>query len=174
MPKVKKERTDWRDAALEHTHAARGLPVAPKGLGWVCLEYNHASPVAVVNYDEADAPRLPEREDSLAALGDFCSRCALPLFDARYRYDPAQDRLTRFETAPVNVYARRRAPTLGTGAVLSEEESVIGNVNTRVYHTPRCEYLPGGANHALLPSRAEAERQGFRPCPGCCAAQRER
>lgn len=47
---------------------------------------------------------------------------------------------------------------------------LIGNVGSRVFHSPRCEYQVRMKSNLLrypLGSREEALRRGFRPCAWC-------
>jgi competence protein ComEC len=47
------------------------------------------------------------------------------------------------------------------------ESYYIGNTNTKVYHSPDCNYLPKEENQIILKSKKEAEDKGFRPHEKC-------
>lgn len=48
-----------------------------------------------------------------------------------------------------------------------QDEVVIANRRSHVYHWPDCPRLPAPGNRLLM-TLTEAESQGFRPCPVCC------
>lgn len=46
-------------------------------------------------------------------------------------------------------------------------DKVIGNVNSKVYHSPSCTGLPYPKNRVYMDSWQEAEQKGYRPCGNC-------
>lgn len=56
----------------------------------------------------------------------------------------------------------------GTDNPAKETESIIGNKNSKVYHTPSCGNLPYEQNRIYFDSRKEAEAEGYRPHTACC------
>lgn len=50
---------------------------------------------------------------------------------------------------------------------IKKEAIVIGNKNSKKYHTPACRSLPLEKNRVYLESEEEAELQGYTPCGLC-------
>lgn len=48
------------------------------------------------------------------------------------------------------------------------QETIIGNINSKVYHVSTCSRLPKEANRVYFKSRSEAEAAGYHPCSYCC------
>lgn len=46
-------------------------------------------------------------------------------------------------------------------------EKIIGNINSKVYHNPTCKTLPIEKNRVYFSSESEAESEGYRPCKNC-------
>jgi competence protein ComEC len=72
------------------------------------------------------------------------------------------NRLQVFTTRPSTAAEPAHVPAVPTG-----RPAFIGNRISRVYHTPDCESLPKPANRVYFGSRAEAEREGYRPHRAC-------
>lgn len=83
-PKLRGERTNWRDVNLSERHRKWGLAVPAVDLDFLLIEYDKGHPSAIIEYKmELAPPQFPSHPSyrALATLGD---RAGLPVFVVRY------------------------------------------------------------------------------------------
>lgn len=109
------ERSGWRDQALSLRHRDWGRDCPAIDLDFVLTEYDHADPVALIEYKERSA-HVRAKDPNIRTLQNLASRANLPLFMAFY-----DNQQWWFKVYPVNVAARELLPD---PAIMSEREYV--------------------------------------------------
>jgi hypothetical protein len=105
FPKIRGERTHWRDENLSQRHRLWGLAVPAVDIDFILLEYDKGVPTAVIEYKSSFAqeqwPSHPSYQ-ALTALGD---RADLPVFVVRYT-----PTFNWWKIIPLNKVAKARLP----------------------------------------------------------------
>lgn len=90
-----------------------------------------------------------------------------------YRTDLQGDIFVTSDGEKLTVTTKRNAVTpvnpTDTGETRQgvSEYAAIGNLNSKVYHTPTCSNLPAEANRIYFTTNEEAEQAGYKPCGSC-------
>ena len=100
MPQVKKERTGWRDLALNGRH---------RRWGWDCpmvdidffLEFDNGKPCALIEYKADGAQAIDFYGKNIEAQRILADRAEIPFFIVKYNKS-----FEWFAIRPVNTYAR--------------------------------------------------------------------
>lgn len=111
-----RERSGWRDERISRRHRDWGWDCPVVDIDWLVAEYDHAKPVAIIEYKHEQAPPIQLNSVNcrvLAALGDMAR---LPVFIVRYADDFSWLRI-----APLNALAKQWLPQR---AELSEPDFV--------------------------------------------------
>lgn len=104
-PKLRGERTGWRDVNLSERHRKWGLAVPAVDLDFLLLEYDKGMPSALIEYKMELAPAQFPSHPSYRALSALGDRAALPVFVVRY----AQN-FSWWKIIPLNDAARKILP----------------------------------------------------------------
>lgn len=96
------ERTGWRDEALSRRHRKWGLNCPAEDIDFILIEYDNATPVAIVEYKHWQAKPVDLNEANYKALRRMADKCELPLIVAKYWPDT-----WAFRVQPVNDLAKR-------------------------------------------------------------------
>lgn len=96
-PKVKPERTEWRDLRISKRHRQWGFDAPSVDLDFLPLvEYNHRIPVAIVEYKHEFAPPQWGADASLQALKYLADSAKIPFIICIYADDFSWFRVTAF------------------------------------------------------------------------------
>lgn len=105
LPKVKGERTWWRDGNLSERHRKWGLGVPAVDLDFLLIEYDRGMPSAIIEYKSEFAQEQWPSHPSYLALCSLGDRAELPVFVVRY----AQN-FSWWKIIPLNNVAKRILP----------------------------------------------------------------
>lgn len=109
MEQVKKERTHWRDLALNDRHRKYGFNCPATDIDFF-LEYDGGKSVAIIEYKHEYAPKIhPKTNYNIKALQNLASRAAVPFFAVRYAND-----FTWWTVVPLNKFAKQFLKTRTT------------------------------------------------------------
>lgn len=150
------ERTGWRDSGLSQRHRYWGFNCPAVDLDFVMVEYNHGSPVALVEYKHKNAAQLDTSHPTykaLVALADGYSKGPLPCFIARY--DPE---VWTFSVIPLNETCRK---IYGCGNMTMSERLFV-----RSLYMMRKSVLNAADENALSQLNDDVTVQG-RDSPAC-------
>jgi len=81
---VRLERTEWRDQELSARHRQWGFNCPAVDVDFLMIEYNHAKPVALIDYKHFKAIALRRHERSMVAITELANRASLPFLVAYY------------------------------------------------------------------------------------------
>jgi hypothetical protein len=98
---VREERSHWRDMRLSERHRKWGFDCPAVDIDLLMLEYDHASPVALVEYKHELAASQNINHPSYQALIELGDRSGIPVFACRYKDD-----LKIFYIIPLNSISR--------------------------------------------------------------------
>lgn len=129
MPKVKRERTGWRDLALSRRHRRWGWNCPSVDLDFLFLEYDRGKAVALVEYKHEKAPPQYASHPTYQAMIDLGTRAGVPVFVCRYAGD-----FSWWRCIPLNDRARELRPPQ---AEMSEAEWVRFLYQLRGYSVPQ-------------------------------------
>lgn len=99
MTQVREERTRWRDEALSARHRDWGWNCPAVDLDFLMVEYNHAVPVALVDYKAGPWDR--SAKGGLQAIANLGDAAGIPAFVVRY-----WSNIWAFRAYPLNKLAR--------------------------------------------------------------------
>src|SRR3990167_3019428 len=87
-PRVKRERSGWRDLALNDRHRLWGWNVPAVDID-LFLEYDHTEPRGLVEYKRANVKALvdPDEDANTKALVKAADGLRIPAFGVRYPAD---------------------------------------------------------------------------------------
>lgn len=100
MPKVREERTGWRDEGLSQRHRNWGYDCPAVDIDFLLIEYDNSMPVALVEYknEQAQCPNFQNASyQAIINLGDMAN---IPVFSVRYSSD-----FSWWEVYPLNSLA---------------------------------------------------------------------
>lgn len=87
MSSVKPEFTGWRDAELSAWHRQLGFNMPMVDIDWLCCEYDHGTPVALVEYKRRRPESIDTGEANYRALLRLARSAGIPLFVVAYTKD---------------------------------------------------------------------------------------
>ncbi|MBQ3642555.1 MAG: hypothetical protein IJQ99_02210 [Synergistaceae bacterium] len=116
MPKVKQERTGWRDEGLSLRHRQWGFDCPMTDIDFLALEYDTGKAKAIVEYKNEHAQLQYPSHPSYRALIDLGNRAELPVFACRY-----SDDFSKYKVTALNFHASKFCPV---PAELTEREWV--------------------------------------------------
>lgn len=102
FPKVKEERTGWRDAKLSDRHRRWGWNCPAVDLDFLFLEYDKGKAVAIVEYKHEKATLQWRTHPTYRAMIDLANRAKIPCFFVRYAGD-----FSEWIVTGLNPYAKR-------------------------------------------------------------------
>lgn len=105
LPRVKPERTGWRDGHLSDRHRKWGFGCPAQDIDFLLVEYSSNNPVALIEYKSEFAPEQYPTHPSYIALSRLGERAQLPFFVVRY----AQD-FSWWKIVPINSVAKMKVP----------------------------------------------------------------
>ena len=117
MPKVREERTNWRDEMISKKHREWGWDCPAVDVDFLLVEYDRAEPAAIIEYKKYNAAAVNPDHPSMRALSSLGERAGLPFFIVRYCIDEPGN----YVTTPANYVATRH---LGGTVEFTEEEYV--------------------------------------------------
>jgi hypothetical protein len=91
---VKPERSGWRDETISRRHREWGYDCPALDLDWLVIEYDTATPVALVEYKNEHARMATTKEANYRALIKLGDMSGLPVFAVRYASDLSWLRIT--------------------------------------------------------------------------------
>lgn len=120
MKVVAPERTGWRDAEMSERHRQWGFNCPAVDIDFFMIEYNHAEPVALVDYKhhQRQEKHSNPRHPSFRAMATLANRAQIPAWIATYWPD-----YFTFVVTPLNKRARELFGD-DTETPLSEREYV--------------------------------------------------
>lgn len=101
------ERSGWRDAALSQRHRAWGIDVPAVDIDFLLVEYDNATPVAIIDYKHTRARAVDKGLASYIALRKLGDTAGLPVFIVVYADD-----LCAWSVTGLNVHGKRMVPTV--------------------------------------------------------------
>ena len=128
IPKVREERSGWRDEALSLRHREWGWDCPALDVDFLLIEYDYGHPVALVEYKHEDAAPQVVTHPSYRALIELADRASLPLFVVRYA-----EGFAWFRVVPLNEQAKE---CLSDRITWSEKEYVSFLYGLRGRHIP--------------------------------------
>ncbi len=134
MPKVRPERTGWRDEGLSRRHRMWGWDCPAADLDFLFMEYDRGKAAAIVEYKNEHAAPQRAIHPTYQAMIDLGNRAGLPVFACRY-----SDDFTVWKAVPLNGKAREFLPKR---KALTEQEWVKLLYSIRGYDVPQ-EVLDG-------------------------------
>ncbi len=134
MPKVRPERTGWRDEALSQRHRRWGWDCPAADLDFLFMEYDRGKAVAIVEYKNEHAAPQYACHPTYQAMIDLGNKAGIPVLACRY-----SDDFTEWKAIPLNDKARE---FLSERKTLTEQEWVRLLYNIRGYEIPQ-EVLDG-------------------------------
>lgn len=87
LPKVREERTGWRDEGLSERHRKWGWDCPAVDLDFLFLEYDKGKAVAIVEYKHEKARLQHSTHPTYQAMIDLGTRADVPVFGVRYKGD---------------------------------------------------------------------------------------
>lgn len=128
FPKVKQERTGWRDLSLSQRHRRWGWDCPAVDLDFLFLEYDKGRAVALVEYKHENAQPQYPTHPTYQAMIDLGNRAEVPVFGVRYADD-----FLWWKVTGLNSIARVFMPLQKT---LDEREWVTLLYHLRGYEPP--------------------------------------
>lgn len=129
MPEVKKERSGWRDLALNERHRQWGWDCPVVDLDFLFLEYDRGQPVAIVEYKNEHARIQHSCHPTYQALINLGTRASIPVFASRY-----SDDFSKWVVVPLNEFAKQH---LAVKTTMTEREWVSFLYKIRGYVAPK-------------------------------------
>jgi len=105
MTDVRPERTSWRDLEMSLRHRKWGCDCPAIDIDFLLIEYDHARPVALVEYKHERAAPQYVTHASYRALVRLGNLAKLPVFTVRYAAD-----FSLWKVAPLNAAATGYCP----------------------------------------------------------------
>jgi hypothetical protein len=102
---VKPERTGERDMSLSERHRLYGVDCPAVDIDLLLIEYDTATPVALIEYKNEHAYSGHTSWSTWHALETLANNALLPLFQVIYSSD-----FSRWQVRPMNYIARYRIP----------------------------------------------------------------
>lgn len=87
MPEVTQERTGWRDERLSLLHREWGFDLPMVDIDFLVVEYDHARPVALIEYKHEFASKTDLTKHNYVVLANLGDAADLPVFIVRYADD---------------------------------------------------------------------------------------
>lgn len=94
MPRVRRERSGWRDEGLSRRHREWGWDCPAIDIDFLMLEYDTGEPVAVVEYKHESAKPVDPSHASYRAILALTEAACIPFFVVRYKADFSYWRVT--------------------------------------------------------------------------------
>jgi hypothetical protein len=104
-PKVKQERSNWRDEEFSKRHRKYGFPLAATDIDFLLIEYTSGEVVAIIEHKNICA-KLSNSTASIKIISKFCDKSLTPFFVVRYA--KINEKEFTFKVFPINKSAKEK------------------------------------------------------------------